>query len=392
MSNKYCEQLGINDGNLRRRRDYIRLGEDEVALMTQLTPWAKKYSRRIAKEFYDWQFSFEPTVEFMQDYTAQRGSNFNDLRAGLEVVQQKYFEQVFEGASCNWDTNYFEKRLVVGIVHDEINLPLKWYFGGYIEFYTLAEKYLHEADFPESFVAEAMRAINKVFNYDQQAISDAFFAATLNAVGFKVDSVACPAERDRLDRVTSLKVVVKNLLQQVDDVASGQLAQAYNAPEIPGLLGDKMRAIVDNLSRDLTHLSDDLQHLASAADELKVVGRSLNTNVESVSQLSEATQTEVGRLDMNLQTIATACEEFSASVREISVNVNSTNQVSNEAMNFAVETRAIVEKLSVSSKEIGKVIKLITNIAEQTNLLALNATIEAARAGESGKGFAVVGQ
>jgi methyl-accepting chemotaxis protein len=53
-------------------------------------------------------------------------------------------------------------------------------------------------------------------------------------------------------------------------------------------------------------------------------------------------------------------------------------------------TNATVWKLSESSGEIGKVIKVITSIAEQTNLLALNATIEAARSGEAGKGFAVV--
>ncbi|MDQ0884219.1 methyl-accepting chemotaxis protein [Peribacillus sp. V2I11] len=49
-----------------------------------------------------------------------------------------------------------------------------------------------------------------------------------------------------------------------------------------------------------------------------------------------------------------------------------------------------MDQLSNTSKEIERIVTMITSIAEQTNLLALNAAIEAARAGENGKGFAVV--
>lgn len=54
------------------------------------------------------------------------------------------------------------------------------------------------------------------------------------------------------------------------------------------------------------------------------------------------------------------------------------------------ETGGLMDGLSRSCGDIGRVVDVTTEVAEQTNLLALNAAIEAARAGEQDRGFAVV--
>jgi len=74
-----------------------------------------------------------------------------------------------------------------------------------------------------------------------------------------------------------------------------------------------------------------------------------------------------------------------SSIRELDEKASQTNQIIREV-------RSDISELSVRSKKIANIVKVITGVADQTRLLSLNASIEAARAGEMGLGFAVVAE
>ena len=435
-----AESFGIDESTLETRRKFIRLGEEEQQLLAGLISWAQSSAARIAKEFYDWQFGFGPTRRFFEAHAQRAGISVNQLRQALERSQTGYFTQIFEGAEENWGMDYFERRLKVGALHDKINLPFKWYIGSYIEYQRLTSLHLREALTDGEQIAAAEQAIFKVFNYDMQAIGDAFLMSTFETMGVSLATIRCKAGTDKTEHFDQVKEAVRLIVEQANALAAGDLDNSMfdgsHEAANDGILAGSIGLVRENLKR----LTDDTNELSQAAGEGKLGVRSdasrhqgayrnvveginqtldiivepLRTTAENVGTLASSSEemTAVSQqmagnaeetaiqanvvsaaseeVSKNVASVASASEQMQASIREISKNANDSARVAKNAVNVASATNETMKQLGESSREIGNVIKVITSIAQQTNLLALNATIEAARAGEAGKGFAVV--
>ncbi len=133
------------------------------------------------------------------------------------------------------------------------------------------------------------------------------------------------------------------------------------------------------------------------SDEIGELTRSFSVMYGNLKQIiADSQKASLGVSNMAAELSASssevnaASEEISASSQEVAQSTSEQVQSLVEINRMAVEISTLSDDVMLSTKDINKIMDIVTNISGQTNLLALNASIEAGRAGEAGRGFAVV--
>jgi len=178
---------------------------------------------------------------------------------------------------------------------------------------------------------------------------------------------------------------INEISEVLENVASGNLDLSIERD----FIGDFNKIKID-LCRILDSLNGTFNEMRVAAEQVAAGAGQFSDSSQSLSQ---------GAIEQ-----ASSVEELSAKIMEITNQVKESAMYANNANDKAEAVGAELENsnkqmnellkamndITVTSSQIGIIIKTIEDIAFQTNILALNAAVEAARAGEAGKGFAVV--
>jgi len=177
-----------------------------------------------------------------------------------------------------------------------------------------------------------------------------------------------------------LNVVVS--VDATDEV--GELAESFE--KMVGSLREMIATLADS-SAQITRASGAMDanagSMASGAEEVASQAITVATASEEMSATS-------GDIAMNCQMAAESAGRANAAAQEGGEVVQKSIEVMHRIAERVQSSARTVEELGRRSDQIGSIISTIEDIADQTNLLALNAAIEAARAGEQGRGFAVV--
>lgn len=201
----------------------------------------------------------------------------------------------------------------------------------------------------------------------------------------------------------------------INAMAEGDLSLRYTE-EAKGdvlSLAQNLNTALDNLNALLGRIVTNANIISASSAEMLAASEEMNTNTgeiaSAIAEMSSGAQTQVSKVDESsnlvesIMTSANVMGQQAEGINQAAQKVSESSETGMKMVNkvgfsmkdikaFANDTNQSIKVLTERSKEITRVLGIITDIASQTNLLALNAAIEAAQAGDAGRGFAVVAE
>jgi methyl-accepting chemotaxis protein len=151
-----------------------------------------------------------------------------------------------------------------------------------------------------------------------------------------------------------------------------------------------MREIISHISQSSEKVAIESRQLQKTSDQIATGAKEVASQTVTVATAGEEMSATSSYIAQNCQTAAEGAQRANQLAHTGAEVVDNTIAVMSQIADSVQSSARTVADLGKRSDQIGAIIGTIEDIADQTNLLALNAAIEAARAGEQGRGFAVV--
>ncbi len=167
---KYMQILKLDEAELRSRRAFFEITDDDLARLASLRGFAEKHTDEVVESFYTLLLGHAETKKFFDDEATIRR---------VKRAQRDYFLGLFTG-KC--DLAYVEDRLRVGIAHERIGLSPKWYLGGYRRYLHLLHERLYR-DLAPAEAGAAFGSIQRLVFFDTALAIDTYIAANSESLG-----------------------------------------------------------------------------------------------------------------------------------------------------------------------------------------------------------------
>lgn len=191
------EQMHIDEREIDRRRELVRLTDEETALLLSCRPLIEEEIEGIVEEFYKIQISDQEIAAIIGDAETLRR---------LHATQRKYVLDLFNGST---DLDYVNNRLKVGLVHKRIGVEPKLYLAAVKTLKDVLVRALERRIKDGGLLDRACRALDKLLHFDMTLTFDTYTRSLLSEV---------ESARDRLEvYAASLEVQVSERTRELQE-------------------------------------------------------------------------------------------------------------------------------------------------------------------------------
>jgi rsbT co-antagonist protein RsbR len=163
-------RLKLDDAELRIRRAFFEITDDDLSRLSALRKIAEKHMDGVIEGLYQLILgNAEARRVFKGDASVHRA----------QVAQRAYFLGLFAGR-C--DMPYLEDRLRIGVAHEREGVPPKWYLGAYSKYVRLIFDLLaQEIEDPDERKA-SFESVLKLVTFDMALAMDTYLASQLETI------------------------------------------------------------------------------------------------------------------------------------------------------------------------------------------------------------------
>jgi len=196
------EQMQISEYEISRRRELLRFGNEEAALLQNCRPVIEEEIDGIIEEFYQVQTADHEIAQLIGDA---------DTLRRLHGAQRQYVLDLFNGTT---DLGYVRNRLQIGLVHKRIGVEPKLYLSAVKILKDILYRALERRIEDSQLLSRTCHALDKLLYFDMTLVFDTYTRSLVTEVEtakYRLEVYAASLEVQVAERTSQLQDKVHEL-------------------------------------------------------------------------------------------------------------------------------------------------------------------------------------